>query len=110
MHNKCSKVGGAQSSNNSDNVINETLNGKGNITSSYKLTPDEVLETGKRFLGNNYSEIGKSGSGVFKSGNWIFRMDTNSLKGLHAPHKAHFHLEILDASGARIVNNHIIII
>ena len=100
VHNNC-KV---------DAVIQETLNGKGNITSSYKLTAEEALEAGQKFLGKNYVEIGKSGSGVFKSGNRIFRIDSSSLAGLHNPYKSHFHLEILDEFGKRIVNNHILLI
>ena len=93
-----------------DLVIKETLNGKGNITSKYSLTPDEALEAGQKFLGKHYTEIGKPGSGVFRSGNRIFRIDVNSLKGLHSPNVSHFHLEILDSTGLRIVNNHISII
>ena len=100
MHNTC-KV---------DLVIKETLNGKGNITSKYSLTPDEALEAGQKFLGKHYTEIGKPGSGVFRSGNRIFRIDVNSLKGLHSPNVSHFHLEILDSTGLRIVNNHLSII
>lgn len=90
-----------------DNVIDETLAGNGNITSKYSLTEQQALEAGERFLGKNYTEIGKPGSGVFRSGDRIFRIDTNSLQGLHNPGVPHFHLEILNSSGARIVNNHI---
>ena len=100
VHNSC-KV---------DAVIEETLNGKGNITSKYSLTPDEALDAGQKFLGKGYTEIGKPGSGVFRSGDRIFRIDMNSLKGLHSPNVSHFHLEILDSAGLRIVNNHIPII
>ena len=93
-----------------DAVIKETINGKGNITSKYTLTADEALEAGRKFLGDGYVEIGKSGSGVFKAGNRIFRIDYTSLNGFHKPFKPHFHLEILNEAGKRIVNNHIILI
>ena len=93
-----------------DAVIQETLNGKGKITSKYTLTPDEALEAGQKFLGENYVEIGKSGSGVFKSGDRLYRIDNSSLAGLHKPKKSHFHLEILDQVGKRIVNNQIILL
>ena len=93
-----------------DAVIKETINGKGNITSKYTLTADEALEAGRKFLGDGYVEIGKSGSGVFKAGNRIFRIDYSSLNGFHKPFKPHFHLEILNEAGKRIVNNHIILI
>lgn len=106
VHNKC---GGLGKKSNVDNVIDETVNGQGNMTSQFTLSPEEALEAGEKFLGSNYSEIGKAGSGVFRSGNKIFRIDNSSLKGLHAPYKSHFHLEILRENGARIVNNHIII-
>ncbi len=93
-----------------DNVIAETLAGKGNITSSVKLSADELLNAGEQFLGNGYREIGKSGSGVFRSADDLrqFRIDDNSLLGNHAPGVPHGHLEIYAPGAAKpSVNNHI---
>jgi hypothetical protein len=42
---------------NIDTVIAETLAGKGNITSSVKLSADELLNAGEQFLGSGYREI-----------------------------------------------------
>ncbi|MEP4076451.1 RHS repeat domain-containing protein [Haloferula sp.] len=94
-----------------DDVISETLNGnKKNITSQHTLTADEALTAGEKFVGPGYKEIGKPGSGVFRSadGTKQFRMDNNSLQGNHAPNVPHVHLETY-APGARkpTVNNHI---
>ncbi|MFC3188226.1 hypothetical protein ACFOD0_15260, partial [Shewanella intestini] len=94
-----------------DDVIRETLTAnKKNITSQHTLTADEALEAGQQFLGKNYTEIGKPGSGVFRSadGTKQFRMDNGSLSGSHAPNKPHVHLEIYKpGSNKPTVNNHI---
>ena len=68
-----------------DKVIQETQQGKGNITSQFKLTEDEALEVGEKWLGNEYSEIGRSGQGVFRSadGTRQFRIDDGSLRLIH---------------------------
>ncbi len=95
---------------NVDNVIAETLAGKGNITSSVKLSTDELLNAGEQFLGNGYKEIGKSGSGVFRSADDLrqFRIDDNSLLGNHAPGVPHGHLETYAPGATKpTVNNHI---
>lgn len=93
-----------------DAVIAETLVGKGNITSPTKLSADELLQAGIQFLGPGYKEIGKPGSGVFRSvdNTRQFRIDRGSLTGSHAPGVPHGHLEIY-APGAKMptVNNHI---
>ncbi len=96
-----------------DTVINETLNGKGNFTSSQTLTSSEALQSGIDFLGEGYTEIGKPGSGVYR--NTVngqirqFRMDNNSICGNHAPNQPHVHLEIIDpVTNKPISNNHII--
>lgn len=70
-----------------DTVINETLSGKKNFTSSTTLTSDEALAAGLKFLGTGYKEIGKSGSGVYHSadGTKEFRIDSGSIDGAHAP-------------------------
>jgi RHS repeat-associated protein len=92
-----------------DDVIAETLSGKGNITSIFSIPENSVLDVGERFLGSGYKEIGQSGSGVFKNGDRIFRIDSNSLTGAHDPNVPHFHLEILQSGSEakRVVNNHI---
>jgi hypothetical protein len=102
---------GARSSNVVDDVMAETLGARQrNITSSYRLTADEALTAGQRWVGHGYAELGKPGSGVFRSvdGTRQFRMDANSLMGNHPPRVPHVHLEIY-APGARVpsVNNHI---
>ena len=96
-----------------DDVIQETLSGKGNITSKHTLNSDEALDAGLKHLGQGYKEIGKSGSGVFRSadGTKQFRIDSNSLDGNHAPNVSHFHLETFK-QGARkpTTNNHITLV
>jgi len=83
-----------------EQVVAETLAGKGNFTSATRLSADEALEAGKKFVGPGYSEIGKPGSGVFRStdGTRQFRMDSNSLTGSHAPGEPHVHFEIYEPS------------
>ena len=94
-----------------DLVINETLSAnKRNITSQHTLTADEALQAGQQFLGGYYTEIGKLGSGVFRSADGArqFRMDSGSLSGSHAPNKPHVHLEMYKPDSTKpIVNNHI---
>jgi hypothetical protein len=96
-------------------VLDETLNGSNDFVSRYQLTPEEALEAGLRFVGGegNYTEIGKPGSGVFRSndGQFQFRMDFRSLMGLHTPNTQHVHFEVY-APGARYpaVNNHVTIL
>ncbi|WP_304673321.1 polymorphic toxin MafB class 1 [Neisseria polysaccharea] len=48
-------------------VINETNTQRGNITSKHTLSSDEALDTGIKYLGSEYKEIGKSGSGVYRN-------------------------------------------
>lgn len=93
-----------------DAVIHETNTQKGNITSRYTLSSDEALEAGMKYLGSEYREIGKSGSGVYrnKEGTRQFRMDNNSLEGNHSPNVPHVHLERISPNKKRpITNNHI---
>ncbi len=96
-----------------DDVIEETLKNRNikHYNSSFSVNYDEALELGERFLGGkgNYSELGSSGSGVFRSKDGLrqFRMDTPSLQGQHEPNLPHVHLEILDGSGRVVSNNHI---
>ena len=93
-----------------DDVIQETLSKKGNISSKHTLNSDQALDAGLKHLGPGYKEIGKPGSGVFRSadGTKQFRIDNNSLSGNHAPNVPHVHLETYK-QGARkpTTNNHI---
>ncbi|HEZ1361364.1 TPA: HINT domain-containing protein [Neisseria meningitidis] len=91
-------------------VINETNTQRGNITSKHTLSSDEALDAGIKYLGSEYKEIGKSGSGVYrnKAGTRQFRIDNNSLEGNHAPNVPHIHLERIDPNKKKpLTNNHI---
>ena len=93
-----------------DNVINETLSGKKNFTSSTTLTSDEALAAGLKFLGAGYKEIGKPGSGVYHSadGTKEFRIDSGSIGGAHAPGVPHVHFGVKNPeTGKYISNNHV---
>ncbi len=93
-----------------DDIIDETLNSKGNVTSKHTVSSDELLQAGEKFLGPGYKEIGKPGSGVFRSldGTRQFRIDNNSISGNHAPGVPHGHPETYPTGGNRpITNNHI---
>jgi len=74
------------------------------------MSADDLLKAGEKFLGSGYKEIGKSGSGVFRSadGTRQFRIDSGSLIGAHKPGVPHGHLEVYKPGAAKpIVNNHI---
>ncbi len=94
-----------------ERVINETLQGRGMLTSQYQLSPTEALDAAELFLGPGYREIGQSGSGVFRSvdGFKQFRMDTNSMLGQHKPWVPHVHFEIFTPTNLRrpYVSNHV---
>jgi hypothetical protein len=93
-----------------DLVIQETLESKGMILSRYKLSAQEALQLGEKFLGISYREIGKTGSGVFRSTDGLrqFRIDVGSISGEHAPGIPHVHLEIFKKdSTIPYINNHI---
>lgn len=93
-----------------DRVINETLSGKKNFTSSITLTSDEALAAGLKFLGSGYTEIGKPGSGVYHSadGTKEFRIDSGSIGGAHAPGVPHVHFGIKNPeTGKYTSNNHV---
>ena len=92
------------------NVLAETAAGSGNITSAYTLTGDQALEAGQRWLGDDYTELGSPGSGVYRSADGArqFRMDPGSLEGNHAPGVPHVHLEGFNPGATKpYVNNHI---
>ncbi len=81
------------------------------ITSQYKLSASEALQTGEKFLGAGYREIGKPGRGVFRSADGLrqFRIDTGSITGSHAPGAPHVHLEAFKINAKDpYINNHII--
>lgn len=93
-----------------DTVINETLSGKKNFTSSTTLSSDEALAAGLKFLGTGYKEIGKPGSGVYHSadGTKEFRIDSGSIGGAHAPGIPHVHFGVKNpTTGKYISNNHV---
>ena len=93
-----------------DDVMAETRAGAGNLTSKYTLTADEALTAGERWVGPGYTELGKQGSGVFRSadGTRQFRIDNGSITGAHSPGVPHVHLEtILPGSKVPVANNHI---
>ncbi|WP_413561545.1 hypothetical protein [Bdellovibrio sp. HCB209] len=95
-----------------NDVIIETIEGHGQITSRYRINQTEALSLGEKWMGSGYKEIGQPGSGVYLSadGRRRFRIDNNSVLGNHSPHKPHVHLELLEPiSNIVIVNNHIIL-
>ena len=51
-----------------DDVIAETMNATTrNLTSAHTLTADEAIEAGQQWVGDSYTELGKPGSGVYRS-------------------------------------------
>lgn len=92
-------------------LLQETLAGKRNFTSRYMVSGSEALSAGEAFLGEGYTELGQSGSGVFRSADQLrqFRMDPGSLGGDHAPFVPHVHFEVFDTPGAArpFINNHV---
>lgn len=93
-----------------DKVIIETLEGRGNVTSKFKLTADEALQAGEKWVGSGYKEIGKPRQGVFRSadGRRQFRMDEGSLMGAHDPNVPHIHFQEVGSDGRRFkTNNHV---
>lgn len=80
------------------------------MTSAHRLSASELLAAGQVFLGNNYRDIRKPGSGVFRSADGArqFRINGNSLSGNHAPGIPHGHLETYAPGAVRpTANNHI---
>ena len=94
-------------------VINETLTQRGHFTSRYQVTHSEALHLGLIWLGEVYSEIGQSSSGVFlnREGTKRFRLDPRSLDGAHSPGQPHVHLELINPLTQEVLsNNHILLI
>ena len=101
---------GLQKMSSANLVIKETLSGSGDITSKFKISANEALEAGMQFLGSNYKELGRSGSGVFRSSDGLrqFRIDSNSLLGEHSPWDPHVHFEAFEPKmNDPYVNNHV---
>jgi hypothetical protein len=93
-------------------ILIETIEGHGNYSSRHSVNGAEAMEIGQRWLGDNYTQIGKADSGVFVSadGKRRFRIDKNSLMGNHAPHKPHVHLELVNPVTTVVLsNNHILL-
>ena len=101
-------------------VIQETQAGKKGFTSAHTLTESQALEAGEQFVGKNATELGKNGSGVYRSATPNsngtvnqFRMDNNGIRGAQIPGRGaakvpHVHLEVINpATKAQISNNHI---
>lgn len=101
-----------------DDVINETNTGKGKITSKNTLTESEALHGGLEYVGEGARELGKKGSGVYRSKNANndgthnqFRIDEGSITGQH-PYEiggkpsAHAHFEKVKGDKT-ITNNHV---
>ncbi len=92
-----------------DDVIAETLNSKGNVTSKYRLKASDSLDAGMRWIGSEFSEIG---TGVFRSSDTMrqFRIDQNSLTGKHAPGLPHVHFETYEPGANKpTTNNHVLV-
>ena len=92
-------------------VIRETPRRTGDFLSNYRLSTDQALKAGLKFLGSEYKEIGKN-QGIFRSLDGLrqFRMDSTSLRGLHDPKIPHIHFEIFNLNKIKpevLSNNHI---
>lgn len=96
-----------------DAVLDESAKGTGNFGSVNKLTPDEALTAGERWVGPGYKEMGGSGTGVFRSadGTKQFRIDEASITGAHGDIGPHVHFENVDpmrrGKDAIMSNNHV---
>jgi hypothetical protein len=74
-----------------------------NINDGSYVTEDNVLDAADDWLGDEYMEMGKPGSGVFRSadGSRQFRFTMADLEGTHGDQGPHVHFESLDpATGA----------
>lgn len=94
-------------------ILVETIESTGNYTSRHTVNSAEALEIGVQWLGDKYTQLGKSDSGVFLSTDKKrrFRIDKGSIMGAHSPFKPHIHLELLHPITAEMIsNNHILIV
>lgn len=94
-----------------NNVLNESADAVGDITSQFTLAADDALSAAMTWLGKGYREIGRPGQGVYRSADGLrqFRMDVNSLLGRHNPNVPHVHFEWFDNALDRFAsgNNHV---
>jgi filamentous hemagglutinin len=91
-------------------IIDQTLNNRGNFTHPSVVDGNEALAAGLKFLGAGYREVGNAGSGVFHSadGTREFRIDSGSTTGSHNPGVPHVHFGLRDpTTGRYISNNHV---
>lgn len=81
-----------------DAVLDESPKGAGNFGSAHKLTPNEALTAGERWVSSGYKKIGRFGTGVFRStdGTKQFCIDEGSITGAHGNVGPHVHFETLD--------------
>ena len=88
-------------------LLRETVNStQESFTSRYTPNVDEVFDSAFDYLGNDFVQLDR---GVFRSVDGLrgFRIDENSIKGLHNPHKPHIHFEIYDKLNNLLINNHV---
>jgi filamentous hemagglutinin len=75
-----------------------------------QITEDQALNGASEWLGEGYQEMGKPGSGVFRSSDGArqFRMVEGDLAGTNGPPGLgpHVHFEELNPSGRVIFNEH----
>ena len=71
-------------------------------------TVEEALTTAQKWLGPGYKEIGKPGSGVYRSADGLrqFRMSATDVAGGHGKIGPHVHFEKFDAAGEKLKNIH----
>jgi RHS repeat-associated protein len=83
--------------------------GFGNIGSHGPMSEEEALRNGINWLGPGYREVGRRGSGVFRSANnqRQFRITEADISGGHGPLGPHVHFEVLNSEGMIIENLHI---
>lgn len=89
-------------------VIKETLTGRGDIKSSFRLSSSEALSSGEQFLGPGYREIGKPGSGTYRSSDNLrqFRIDNGSIIHQQGAHVS-FEAFNVGQTTEPYVNNHV---
>jgi hypothetical protein len=77
-----------------------------NVTSKGR-TVEQALNLGERYLGKGYKEIGKPGSGVFRSSNNTrqFRITESDLLGKHGDIGPHVHFEKIDPATGDVMKN-----
>lgn len=83
------------------------LGGWGNIGSHDPMPIGDALRLGEKWVGPGYREMGKPGTGVFRSsdGGRQFRMTDADITGGHGD--AHVHFEVVEPWGDVIENLHV---